>query len=154
MSSLSPLAGISTTLYVTQLAGSMSHICVLFSDMHGRCFGDNTHGQLGTGDQIAKYDLATAGILSSSLSIVQIAATKSATCILTASGKVRCVGARGDNTGQLGQGSNIGVEPLFPSSAPITNFAEPSVVVVSLAVGTADNSHMCAVFANGGVRCW
>src|SRR5687767_10499435 len=121
-------------------AAEGDHTCLVRADGNVLCWGNNASGQIGDGTSgnIRNVPTAVPGITSA----VAVAAGLNHTCVLLASGSVRCWGSNA--SGQLGVGS------ATPSSlVPVT---VPNLTsVVSLAAGT---SHTCARKSDGSVRCW
>jgi alpha-tubulin suppressor-like RCC1 family protein len=103
-----------------------------------KCWGENTHGQLGDGSKIDST-LPVVAILPD-VTVLQVAAGSGHTCALTLAGSVLCWG---DNTfGQLGDGST-------------TESPSPVVAIAGGAVGIGlGGSTSCAVMSSGGVKCW
>ncbi len=103
-----------------------------------KCWGENTHGQLGDGSK-TDSPLPVIAILPD-VTVRQVAAGSGHTCALTLAGSVLCWG---DNTyGQLGDGST-------------TESPSPVVAIAGGAVGIGlGGSTSCAVMSSGGVKCW
>lgn len=115
--------------------------CVLTGSSGVKCFGDNSHGQLG---------VATPGGIATPLDvpawpsgITEVATASNFVCVRVSSA-VQCIG---DNTaGQLGTGT---VGSAFNATpANVTNLTE-GVSQIS-----ATNSHACALTTSGAVKCW
>jgi len=122
------------------LAAGANHTCAIDLDGGYACWGDNSAGQLGTGDRVS-LDAAYSQTTLSNL--VQIAAGAANTCALDSSGVVSCWGD--DTYGVAGPtGFGAGAAVLAPQPIGITD-------AVAIAVGRA---HACALRRNGDVMCW
>jgi alpha-tubulin suppressor-like RCC1 family protein len=96
-------------LRVAQLAAGRLHTCARFDDGRVKCWGDNSHGQLGLGDQNHRGDQI--GEMGDALPFVDLGTEQRAvllatqeyhTCAVLEDGAVKCWGAN-DNA-QLGLG--------------------------------------------------
>ncbi len=105
-----------------------------------RCWGDNTNGQLGTGNTNAPTKAVKVKGLSNGVEAVS--AGGSYNCALVHNGGVQCWGYNG--YGQLGNGSTTS------SLTPVAVSGLPNNVA---AVGTGFE-HACAVLTDGTVQCW
>jgi alpha-tubulin suppressor-like RCC1 family protein len=89
-------------------AGSV-HSCALLADSTVQCWGDNTWGQLGSGDfEPSRLPVAVSGLVDA----VAVSAGVSHTCALTRAGGVRCWG--NNDVGQLGAGDMNGSHVASP----------------------------------------
>jgi alpha-tubulin suppressor-like RCC1 family protein len=112
--------------------------CALVADGSAKCWGDNSHGQIGTVTSTTG-PLVLEGV-SGSITARDVAAGRSHTCAVRANGTVSCWG--NNDSGQLGIGGDA---RLVPVAVPnLTN-------VVAVAAGEA---HSCALLANGTAKCW
>jgi alpha-tubulin suppressor-like RCC1 family protein len=147
----SSISGLTNMVFV---APGISHTCALQADDAIRCWGDDSHGQLGNGDPLSDSSapvIVTGG--GGTISGRGIAAGNQHTCARRASSAGACWG---DNVnGQLG---NTGTAD---SSSPTTikTLATRSglFVVVDLTAIKAiagGGLHTCELGANGSVRCW
>ena len=125
---------------VPQLAAGNNHTCALRADGEVRCWGDNSLGQLGTGNTTSSLTPVTVTGLPAD--IVSIARGDAQTCALTSTGGVKCWGNNGN--GQLGNASTTN------SSTPVDVVGLASGVTT---IGAGDN-HTCAGLAAGGIKCW
>ncbi|MFN3202883.1 MAG: fibrinogen-like YCDxxxxGGGW domain-containing protein [Bradymonadia bacterium] len=157
--SLYQLLGASAlTLAGTSLANANHDYlsCALFDDGQVKCWGYNSHGNLGLGDNNHRGD--SGGEMGASLPYVSLGEPAVevhtgyiSTCAIMQSGQVKCWGYnahgelglgdnnhRGDSAGEMG------------ASLPYVNFGT-GVTVQQLDMGV---HHQCAVMDNGGVKCW
>lgn len=139
---LSPVAVSGLSDPVVAIAAGEAHTCALVASGTVRCWGDNSSGQLGTGDMVNRLRPVTIiGIINA----IGIAAGgtlgSSHTCVLLADGTVKCWGANG--SGQLGTGNTLS------STVPVAVSGLRNAV--SIAVG---ESHTCAQVAVSAAFCW
>ena len=93
---------VSLPLSATAVAAGDSHTCALLANGTVRCWGWNSHGQLGDGTTTYRSTPATVSGLSSATAV---AAGGYHTCARLTDGTVRCWGW--NNYGQLGNGDPI-----------------------------------------------
>ena len=136
---LSPVAvsGLSNAVAV---ASTGFHTCALLADGTARCWGDNSHAQMGAG--IIGGNLSTPVAVSNLSNAIGIAAGGNHTCALLADGTARCWGD--DDDGQVGDGT-IGGNRFMPVA--VTGLSS----AVAITTGFA---HTCALLANGSADCW
>jgi alpha-tubulin suppressor-like RCC1 family protein len=123
------------------LAGGWLHNCVLASPTGVRCWGYNSHGQLGDGSTTDRATpVPVAGLTARA---VALAVGVRHSCALTIKGAVECWGDNG--VGQLGAPKDVG-KRLAP--APVPGLSSG---VVAIAAGYM---HSCAVTVAGAIQCW
>jgi alpha-tubulin suppressor-like RCC1 family protein len=122
------------------IATGERHTCAVTSAGGVKCWGNNHDGELGDGtrnDHVTPVD-----VVGLNEKVVRIATGWRHTCVLTASGGVKCWGNNHD--GQLGDATET--DRLTP------------VDVVGLSSGVkaiaARWRHTCALTTEGGVKCW
>ncbi len=125
---------------VTMLTAGESHTCALANGGGVKCWGENQWGQLGDGTTIQRGVPTDVDELTSGVTI--LAAKSYHTCVLTASGGVKCWGK--NEYGQLGDGT------ADDRHTPVDVVGLTSGMV-ALATGS---DHTCALTANGKVKCW
>lgn len=113
---------------ITSLGAGASHTCMV-RDAAVWCTGDNTFGQLGTGDYERTYAFAQTKVSNAT----SVSAGGNTSCAVLTDTSVTCWGA-------LPAAAN---SPL-PTPVPLTG-------VASVSVGT---QHVCALMLNGNVWCW
>ena len=125
------------------VAAGHSHTCAILDDGSLKCWGDNSHGQLGDGSTTDRTSPVQVD-LGSGNTAVAISAGHSHTCAILQDGTLKCWGQ--DNKGQVGDGG--------------TNSDQSSPVTINLGSGrTADSvstgiHHTCAVLDDGSIKCW
>jgi alpha-tubulin suppressor-like RCC1 family protein len=134
-----------------QITAGSNHTCALLDTGKVRCWGGNAEGQLGYGHTRDIGDdeaPASAGEVSLDEPVTQIVAGDELTCVLLASGHVRCWGASPE--GETGHGfdhSSIGDDEV-PTAYPALELGGR---VTQLATA---HSFPCALLEGGSVRCW
>jgi cysteine-rich repeat protein len=130
-----------------QLTAGGSHTCALLEGGAVRCWGNNSHGQLGRGNTapIENGELpGSVAPVDAGGRVVQLAAGDLHTCALLEGGEARCWGYNED--GRLGYGHTSAI-----GDSAIPRTVDVGGPVVQLAAG---GSHTCALMEDGGVRCW
>jgi alpha-tubulin suppressor-like RCC1 family protein len=134
---------------VVQISAGDNHTCALLVNGFVRCWGLGASGQLGYGNwsSIGDNELPTApaaGDVSTGGKVLQVAAGGNHTCVLLATGDVKCWGY-GAN-GQLGNGSSSNVST--PPASPVSLGGSSAM---QIAAGT---NHTCALLDSGNAWCW
>ena len=139
---------------VVQLSLGNDFTCALLESGNIKCWGRNTHGQLGMGtiSEISRnqepfthphidIDFET------SLKVVSIASGAAHSCALFENGQVKCWG--GNNVGQLGLGHRYTIgDGEQPRDVDFTHVGGRAV---GLALGS---DFSCALLEDGKIRCW
>jgi alpha-tubulin suppressor-like RCC1 family protein len=123
---------------VQQIASGSQHSCVVIAGGFAKCWGDNSDGALGTGDQTSRELPVDVKDLSDHARIVAVG--RSHSCVAISSGAVKCWGD--NSSGQLGDGS------FLSKSTPVTVGISD---VVDLVLG---DGFTCALTVGGTVSCW
>jgi alpha-tubulin suppressor-like RCC1 family protein len=116
-----------------------NHVCAVHATGEVLCWGNNSHGQLGTspmGGAIAS-PTPVAGISDA----VSVSAGFNKTCMVRASGEVRCWGSNYE--GELGTGTRSD----SPTPAVVGGISDAITVSV-------DWGHICALRQGGKISCW
>jgi alpha-tubulin suppressor-like RCC1 family protein len=133
---------VGTVPNVVGLSAGDGHVCARRGGKLFSCWGSNSGGQLGTGDD-SLLDVELPGAIQTlPAAILDLTAGGYHSCALLESGTVMCWGS--NERGECG----------VPSSAP--HFAPVLASTprfVSIASG-AEASHTCGVLADGSVQCW
>jgi alpha-tubulin suppressor-like RCC1 family protein len=116
------------------------HTCVLMSTGAVKCWGRNSYGELGDGNNTSIN--RPVGVVGLGSGATAITAYTSNTCALTSAGAVKCWGR--NTYGELGDGTNT------DSNTPVG--------VSGLGSGATATSagavHTCALTTAGAVKCW
>ncbi|MBB4754059.1 S8 family serine peptidase [Actinoplanes lobatus] len=128
-----------------QLTAGTTHTCGLGNDSKAYCWGDNFHGQLGTGETGHTGDRATPVPVTApaGVSFTQLTADNDHTCGLGSDTTTYCWGD-GSN-GRLGNGDTADQATPVPITAP------PGVSFTQL---TAIYSHTCGLGSDSKAYCW
>jgi len=117
-----------------------AHTCALTSAGGVRCWGANTHGQLGDGTTVqALAPVAASGL---GVGVVSLAAGGLHTCAVTFAGRALCWG--NNDSGQLGDGTTT--QRPVPAAAV--------GLLSGVAAVAAGQAHTCALTTAGAVLCW
>lgn len=127
-----------------ELAGG--HACALLTDGRVQCWGNNSSGQLGYGDDdTGDFETPEGNVVELGTTATQIAIGSGVSCALLTGGNVKCWGP--NNDGQLGLGLEDDDVLFVPSSTPVSLGAAATQIV-------AGDSHVCALLTGGAVKCW
>jgi alpha-tubulin suppressor-like RCC1 family protein len=154
------LCGASACATVTQVVMGVDFACALLSDGTVRCWGDNSHGQLGQGPTDVTARLVPTPVQGLSGAVASIGAGDSHACaIMKKDGAVLCWGSNADH--QLGLGEAIpgtadngahGVPTPVCMAGSGSTVCKPLIAATKV-VGT--DTATCATFAGvGAPKCW
>jgi alpha-tubulin suppressor-like RCC1 family protein len=132
---------VTRTSYVQVSAGN-HHTCAVTVGRGVKCWGINTTGQSGTGDNNRVGYLTPVDVAGLARGVRAIDAGSQHTCALTTAGAVTCWGL--DHDGRLGFMHRAG--RLLPRRA--------AGLARGVAAISAGDNHTCALTTAGGVRCW
>ena len=121
------------------------HSCALMSDGTAACWGEGSHGQLGSSTYRSNVPVAVTGGALAGKTVIAISAGQNYTCAVLSDGTAACWGQ--NSYGQLGNGSNLN------SNAPvaITGGALAGKTVIAI---SAAQDHTCAALSDGTAACW
>ena len=122
---------------VQQASAGGGHVCALTGGAV-RCWGFNSHGQLGNGNYLDNASPTVVKGLESGVTAVSSGGLHSCAIVV---GNVKCWGYNGD--GELGDNS------VNDSNMPVTVLGLSNVISIA-----AGGFHTCAVMASGDIRCW
>jgi cysteine-rich repeat protein len=141
---------------VLHIAAGDNHTCAAGNDPNNaalfvQCWGENSDGQLGLGDQ---NDRTTPAPIPPAVlnNVARLSLGRAHSCALLDDGSVRCWG--GNSFGQLGYGDQINRNS---PPAEVVNLEGQILVFnpisdpIRLATG---GFHTCALLDDGGVKCW
>lgn len=140
------------------LAAGSHHTCALLDDDSVKCWGHNTSGQLGLGDEETRGDVSgemgdalPAVDLGSGRSARAIAAGGSHTCAWLDDASIKCWGGGLSGTFGLGDTNVRGDEPgEMGDSLPAMDLGISSAPQ-AVATGAW---HTCALLGDGSTKCW
>ena len=133
-----PVATVDLGGRVISLTAGYNHTCALLANGKVQCWGNNTNGQLGTGNQTLS---STPQDVLDIDDAVSLAAGQYFTCATLRDGTASCWGT--GNFGQIGNGTSSSVSEPKPVTG-LTN-------LVDVETGSA---HACALTTSGSVSCW
>jgi alpha-tubulin suppressor-like RCC1 family protein len=138
--------GALTNKTITQIAGGHNYTCALISDGTATCWGDNSGGVLGTGNEVdSTIPVAVTGSTLANKTATQVTAGSQHTCALISDGSIVCSGW--NLYGQLGTGDNTSTT----TPVPINGGALTNKTVIQINAGIY---HTCALISDGTVACW
>jgi alpha-tubulin suppressor-like RCC1 family protein len=136
--SLRPVT-VSKIANATGLATGWRLACAILATTRLECWGDNTFGELDTGDYTSRSaPVAVPGLTA----VTAVASNGWKTCALISPGGVDCWGY--NSFGELGTGSSAS---FVPTPAPVAGIDDATAI----GAGTAQG---CAVLSSGGLDCW
>ena len=145
--------------FATQITAGAAHSCALMTDGSVICWGDNTYGQLGTGNT-ASIGAQPSDLANSAYTFVSLGTGKTATkitagdyhtCALLQDGTAKCWGF--NLYGQLGQGDNVN------RGAAAADMGD-NLLALDFGVGqtvvdiSSGSNHNCVVLKGGQLKCW
>jgi alpha-tubulin suppressor-like RCC1 family protein len=146
---------------VTTISTKDRHTCALMNTGDIKCWGLNDRGQLGDGGGGVTCGfrnsfvcrLTPVDVEGLDSGVAAVVTGSSHTCVLTATGGVKCWG--GNRRGELGDGTSDGVPCPYEGSnvcrlTPV-NVAGLTSGVIAL---SAAPNHTCVLTAASGVKCW
>lgn len=136
----SPVAVAGDHRFVTIAAGA-AHTCALDTSGKAWCWGQNTQGQLGTGDS-SGADATAPVAVAGDREFVSVTAGSEHTCALAPNSYAFCWGL--DKSGQVGDGL----------AAPEYHYSPLQLGVAGFASIAAGGWHTCALKASGAAWCW
>ena len=139
---------------VSWISTGSTHICAVQNGT-GKCWGDNTHGQLG--DNSTNSSSSPVNVMLTGTGVVAISAGTSHTCAVVGSG-AKCWGE--NNTGQLGndtvttyESDGITIDADHNSDTPVDVVGSKGNLLMGVTAIAAGLNHTCAIVGEG-VRCW
>lgn len=153
-----PIVDLGSSAQPVSIAVGYNHACALLDDDTVKCWGSNTYGELGQGDNLHRGDNSgEMGVnlpaidLGSGPTVVQLSAGINFNCARLSDGSIKCWGYNG--YGQLGIGhtSNIGIS---------ASHLGENLQTVDLGAGNTATQvisggyHTCAILSDGDLVCW
>ena len=153
-----PRVELGTNRTATMIAAGPNHSCAILDNGLLKCWGWNTDGQLGLGDNLSRGD--TAGEMGDALPMVNLGTERTAlhvaagstnTCALLNNGSIKCWGR--NEYGQLGLGDSIdrgdGANEMGDALPEVNLGTSRSAIRISIG-----NEHSCALLDDATVKCW
>lgn len=148
------------TFEADMVASGSEFNCALSVDRDVKCWGRNSAGQLGLGDNETRGGVNDVSEMGDNLPVVDLGTgVKAATiglagshaCAVALSGLVKCWGE--NEGGQLGLGDTVARGNLTGHMGDDLLYVDlgTDVLASSVALGSR---HTCAVVDDGGVKCW
>lgn len=137
----------------TMVTSGRLHACALTEGGEVRCWGYSDHAQIRSSDETGaighSYPIPVLiDGLATGVKMVAAASGSDHTCVITASGGVKCWGD--DSVGQLGTGVPYTDNRKHESAKPV-DVKDLSANVLSISVGDVSS---CALLADRSVKCW
>lgn len=158
MGALLPPISLGTGRKVTALGAGHEHTCALLDDGAVKCWGDNTYGRLGIGDDEDRGDEPSemgdelpAVLLGTGRTAIGLGVGLRHTCALLDDGSVKCWGR--NLTGEVGLGG-------FESGGRRAGDMGDNLPAIPLGAGRTAKAlsvrftHSCALLDDGSVKCW
>jgi alpha-tubulin suppressor-like RCC1 family protein len=136
---------------ITQVSVGLNSTCARTAVGRAWCWGDNSRGQLGTGDDTgstAAVPVRNAAGNGPLTGVTSVSVGDAHTCARLVDGQARCWGA--NPTGALG----IGVVGDRSLPTPVVAKGGPGTRLTGVVSVQAGNDASCALLANRRVRCW
>lgn len=139
-----------STISTINFAVGLSHVCTVLADGSLKCWGDNSHGQLG-GVASPNPSAMPANInLGAGRTAKAVTAGDYHTCVILDDNSVKCFGA--NTFGQLGTGAfgDVGLNAAQMTALQPVNLGAGRTAKVIEAGG----SHTCAILDDDSLKCW
>ena len=158
MGDLLPFVDIASANSTTAIEAGSTHVCAIFGKGVLKCWGGNSRGQLGLGDQQDRGN--NPGEMGSYLPAVDVAPGHMVkevalggehTCALLDDGSVKCWGH--NDQGQLGLGDEIDRGDDAGEMGNALPFVDLGPGRTAARI-TAGLNHTCAILDDGSVKCW
>ena len=143
---------------VVAITGGSAHTCALLNIGEVKCWGGNTYGQLGNGDdsfvnQYTPADVKVSQGRENLSGVVAISGGAIHTCALLATGAVKCWGSNWK--GALGNNAGSGSLNGGKNNLPVDVWASSVGGTLSGVVAITGGDHFsCALLNTGEVKCW
>jgi alpha-tubulin suppressor-like RCC1 family protein/uncharacterized ParB-like nuclease family protein len=128
----------------TAITAGTSHTCAILDNSTVKCWGSNSGGQLGNGNNTKTNKPGNTIDLGTGRTAVKITAGGDNTCVILDNGTVKCWGY--NYRGQLGNGNTT--DTNTPGNAVNLGTSRTATAI------TAGDNHSCALLDNSTMKCW
>ncbi|MDF1761214.1 MAG: hypothetical protein P1U40_11835, partial [Coxiellaceae bacterium] len=128
---------------IIDISSGRHNTCTLSKSGTVKCWGENSHGQLGDGTTIERH--VPTAVIGLGSDVKSLSAGGEHTCALLIDGRIKCWGE--NRGGQLGNNSTIrSLTPVL-----VHNIGGQYPKAIAMSSGGGDS---CALLATGAVKCW
>ena len=154
-----PPVDLGTGRVATALVAGGEHTCALLDNGNVKCWGVNTHGELGLGNKTARGDdpgemgdnLPAVDLGTGRVATALAASEGSHTCALLDNGTLKCWGRNAEGQLGLGDSNNRGdAANEMGDALPALDLGTGRSAMAVVAGGV----HTCALLDNGAIKCW
>jgi alpha-tubulin suppressor-like RCC1 family protein len=134
-----------------EIAAGLSHVCALFTSGRMKCWGGNSFGQLGTGNNLNLRDPVKRPYLVMPDLVKKISANFFNTCVIFKSEKTTCWGDNVNRTLGFGYLDANNDPPSSVNTPMMKKTIDVNDQFYDISVGS---NYFCGVLKNDHLRCW
>lgn len=130
-----------------------AHACARRASGDVVCWGENSSGQLGTGDRSRRRSATSDPPLAApalGAAVLDVATGGAHTCVLLEGGAIKCWGENGSGQLGLGDTERRGDDASELEALPAVDLGSDRTPIAI----TAGGRHTCALLEGGVIRCW
>jgi alpha-tubulin suppressor-like RCC1 family protein len=131
------------------ISASLGYACAILSDNNVHCWGDNSHGLLGLGNNTSTVYSGTVALASGTV-VTGVATGPSHACALISGGAVHCWGDNREGEYGLGSTTPKNTNSALPSSYGNASL-KSGLTATSISLGDSFN---CSRLDDGELECW